>query len=565
MFPSPRQPFPRSLLVAGWILLAALPLGYIALTSIECSRNIVFWDEFDTALALILRMDAGADWKEMLQRLFAVNNEHRTVTSRLLFAVSYWLTGTVNFHVIGAIGNLFLVGACTILVMAVKTWDGRIRMGVVLAYLLFQLEHFESFLWSGASIDHFQVVMLVVGAIACLARATRGSVVAAALLGLMATFTLAHGTLVWPIGAGLLWHQRRWKHFAAWGASGAVVIAAFLHGFEFNPGHHITDVANRHVVTILVYWLALLGGPLTLGDAGFAPWPGAVLLAGLGIVVAHGAMSRQPVALLSAAFAVTALGMVAVGRSEIAGAEINSRYLVLGALAWALLIFMLLEFVTTPERPFRPLVWLMPALAAFNVSANLKYAPLVDGYVEVRDRAATSFMHHGVDGRGLTRLHPKDHHAEIILKMAEERGVYRLPPVSLPAEFPRATLSPGIIAHFDEVVVNDRAVTLGGWAMRRGKRSERGQVYVVLDSATSKLVFSTVTLQRPDVAKAYHEPDWRLAGFRAVIERARLPAEDFTVGVLIADGPTAEFIMTANRIQLAPATEAKAVPLSHGP
>jgi len=43
---------------------------------------------------------------------FHSNNEHRMVTSRLMFAASYWLTGTVNFHVIGAIGNLFLVGAC---------------------------------------------------------------------------------------------------------------------------------------------------------------------------------------------------------------------------------------------------------------------------------------------------------------------------------------------------------------------------------------------------------------------------------------------------------------------
>jgi hypothetical protein len=64
-----------------------------------------------------------------------------------------------------------------------------------------------------------------------------------------------------------------------------------------------------------------------------------------------------------------------------------------------------------------------------------------------------------------------------------------------------------------------------------------------------------LTLQRPDVARAYQQPKWRLCGFRAVIGRNRLPAEDFEVGVLIRDGDEAEFVMTKNRLQLAPAKD----------
>jgi hypothetical protein len=290
-----------------------------------------------------------------------------------------------------------------------------------------------------------------------------------------------------------------------------------------------------------------------------------VLLIGLGVVVARGAMTREPVAVFSALFAVGALGLVAFGRSEIAGPEINSRYMVLGALAWSLLIFILLEFGARSERPFRQLVWLVPALAAFNLAANLRFAPLAEGFIEVRDRAATSFMQFGEDGRGITRLHPQERHADIILKMAEERGVYRLPPVSHPAQFPRATEAPHIVAYLDELLVNERAITAGGWAMRPGKESRRGQVYLVLRSAQSTLYFSTVTLLRPDVAKAYNEPKWRRSGFRAVIERSRLPAEDFDVGVLIADGDAAEFIMTRNRLLLASGAAARAVHITTVP
>jgi hypothetical protein len=556
-----RKPFSaHSFVLILWIVLAAIPAVYIGAKVIAASRNIVFWDEFDTALALILRIDEGADWRELLQRFFVINNEHRTLTSRLLFAASYWLTGTINFHVIGAIGNLFLVGACAILITAVKSTERRIRLGVILAFLMFQLEHFESFFWSGSSIDHFQVVTLAVGAIAALARKSRPSLILAIALGFLATFTLAHGTLVWPVGVCLLAHQRRWNDLAGWCACGVIVGALFLHGFQFNPAHHVSDIGGRSAGKVFGYWLALLGAPLTLGDAGFAPWPGALLLAGLVLVAARGAMEREPVAMFSALFAVGALGMVAFGRSELAGGDINSRYMVLGALAWALLIFILIEFASRPEHPWRPLVAVLPALAVFNVSANLKFAPLVDGFVEVRDRAATSFMQYGEDGRGILRLHPKDHHAAIILKQAAERGIYRLPTVTHPADFPDARVNPEIITHLDELVVNDLAVTAGGWAMISGRESKRGQIYVVLRSANHTLVFSTVTLQRPDVAKAYGEPGWRLSGFRAVIERARLPAEDFVVGVLIANGDQAEYLMTPNQIHLMPGKPARAIP-----
>ena len=543
----------------GWILLAAVPVAYIATKVVISSRNIVFWDEFDTALDLILRINGGADWHELMQRFFAVNNEHRTVTSRLMFAASYWLTGTVNFHVIGAIGNLFLVGACATLIAAVRGCERRVRLGVVLAFILFQLEHFENFLWSGASIDHFQVVMLAVGAIAALARGSRRALLLAILLGLLATFTLAHGSLVWVVGAGLLWHQRRWNPLATWCACGVVVVATFLHGFEFNPGHHISDLGLKSAGHVAHYWLALLGGPLTLGDAGFAPLPGLVLLAGLGVLLAKGALAREPVAMTSAIFAVGALALVAFGRAEIAGAEINSRYLVLGGLAWALLIFMLLELGSDPQKPFRLLACVVPAMVAFNVSANLKFAPLAEGFIEVRDRAATGFKQYGEDGRGISRLHPQEGHADALLKLAAERGVYHLPRVSHEATFPHPTENKHIITYIDELIVNDRAITAGGWAMLPGKVSKRGQVYLVLRSERTTLYYSTVTLQRPDVAAAYKEPRWRLSGFRAVVGRNRLPAEDFEVGVLIADGDKTEYLMTANRLHLAPGKEAAAV------
>jgi hypothetical protein len=52
------------------------------------------------------------------------------------------------------------------------------------------------------------------------------------------------------------------------------------------------------------------------------------------------------------------------------------------------------------------------------------------------------------------------------------------------------------------------------------------------------------------VAAATKHPDWRLSGFRFALRRDRLPTGEFQVGLLIDDGDTPEYVMTAHRLQL---------------
>src|SRR5205085_1198452 len=94
---------------AFWLIVAAIPVGYLATRVMAGTQNIVFWDEFDAVLAFVLRLDAGMDGREWLHRLFALDSEHRTVMSRIIFTLLYALTGHVNFNVISAIGNASLV------------------------------------------------------------------------------------------------------------------------------------------------------------------------------------------------------------------------------------------------------------------------------------------------------------------------------------------------------------------------------------------------------------------------------------------------------------------------
>jgi hypothetical protein len=528
-------------------VLALVPVAWVGLTVAASTRNIVYWDEFDTALDLLLALDTGVDARGFFERIFAINNEHRMITSRLLFAFSWWTTGTVDFNVIGAIGNLFLVALCVTLLVAAGTLERRVRLGVVLAALMFQLGHYENLLWSGASIDHFQVVMLAVAAIVGLVRGTHPGFAIAGVLAVLASFTLAQGLVIWPVGALMLWQARRRGACWIWLGLAAMTGLAYFQGFEVNSGHQI---ANQTGLThVLLYWLSLLGAPLAFGHGMLAPYAGALLLAGIVWLGLRGGWRNEPVMLPVALYCVGALALIAIGRAEVAGGQLQSRYMVLSALAWVTLLFGGLEYATHPLRPWRVLVACLPVLAAFNVASNHRFAPAVESFVEGRDEAALRYKQYRQMGKSQFRLYPVPARAEMLLAATTRRGLYELPRMCERVDIPGAQPSGRIAYHIDEVHGQTPGAYISGWAVIPGETSRPGEIHLVLRSPTSDLILTTVPKTRPDVVAAHGKPEWRDSGFRFAVDRSRLPAEELQIGILIKRGRNVEYIMTEHRFR----------------
>jgi hypothetical protein len=152
---APRPSAPARLVVPGLLALAALPVAHMVIRTLLVIRNAAYWDEIETVLDFLLKLSASTGSHDTLTQLFALNNEHRMMTSRLIVAVGYWLTGTVNLAVLGLIGNLFLCGIGAILIATAGQVVRRLQFTVLFACAMFQLQHFENFFWPGASIDHF--------------------------------------------------------------------------------------------------------------------------------------------------------------------------------------------------------------------------------------------------------------------------------------------------------------------------------------------------------------------------------------------------------------------------
>lgn len=537
----------------GWLALAIIalaPVFFVLLEAALATRNIAYWDEFDTALVFAFRLNDGVTASGFLKQLFALNNEHRMVTSRLITALYYWATGTVNFSFLTFVGNATIVVLCGVLVAAAGTLARRLRIAVLLGFLLFHLGHYENFFWSGSSIDHFQVVLLAGASVVALARGTSVAVVLGGALSFLATFTLTHGFMIWPVGALMLALDRRWTHLGIWLAFGVATTLGFLLGFQVNASHQFAGLSLSGVGNIIHYWLRLLGSGLALGVDVVSPWLGVFLLAGLAWLTALGFWRREPIAFWLACFVVGALGAIAVGRTVQSGGIVHSRYLVLSGLGWAMLGFMLLEQWTRPKRPFRALLRILPLLVAFNGLANYKFAGLADLWREGRDRAAARYQQLGADGKGTFRLYPSPQRSTDLLNEAEQRGVYRMPPLCPPRSFPNVKPSARIFYSVDEMTVSPRAAFIAGWAAIRGVPSRRNTIHVVLRSEKELHVFATINVTRHDVAAAEKSEQWLHSGFRFVQRRELLPSGEYQLGFLVTTAEGPELIMSAHRLNL---------------
>jgi hypothetical protein len=546
-----RPTYPRGISALLLLGIALLPVAYMLARGLLASRNLAYMDDIDGTLMLLIRLHDGPSWSELIGWLFEVANEHRMVTSRLLVMVSYWLTGTVNFNVIGVIGNVFLCGLCALLIRTAGARERQWTMALLLAGLLFQLEHFENFFWSGSSIDHFQVPLLAAGAIVLLSRGTRLAGMGASVLAVMASFTLAHGLLVWPVGALLLVFDRRWRHLAAWLALAVAVGALYFSSFQPNTEHHIDVFSLGGVVRIFRYWFELLGAPLALGERALARVLGAGLAVLLGWQIWSVGLRRERISLPLALWAVGSLGLVAVGRANLVDGMLSSRYYVLGALAWALAILIELQRRRNESRPCRFMVGLVPALVIFNLAANLKFSGAAQRWIADRDTAAANFVRLGRDGTGPTSLHPLPDHSTRVIRQAERIGVFEMPRQSQVCPDPMVRPGSNLVGVVDRVAADENMVTIDGWAAIAGRAARPGEVQVVLRSAHAQLALTTATVVRPDLVAAFPKEHWRDAGFRFQLRRWLLPPDSYQVGLLIPAASGAELVLTGQRLELA--------------
>lgn len=531
-------------------LFAAISVAVVVLQVALHLRNIPFWDEVDGVLANLPRIDLSQPWPDAPANLFALQNEHRTFTSNLLFATVYRLTGTLNFAALAVLGNLYLLLACAVLIERAGAWTRALRLAAIFGLLLIHLQHHESLFWAGSSIDHFHIVLLAVAAFAALTLQTRLGLLGAILFGLLGTYTLAHGFAIWPVGAVVLAAQRRWRGLALWCGIAAAAVACYLPGFAVNPAHHVE--VSAHLGRVLPYWLALLGATPAVSHLGLAPWCGAALLGAVGWLAWRGGWRAEPLAAAVVTFCILALALVAVGRTGVSGGILlPSRYCVLSALAWALTVWVWLEHeLARPVVRWRPIAAVGVMLIAVNLALNVRFWDEGARFARQREDSAQWFhYYHTLEGAPFA-LYPRATQADRIFRAAAERGIYTLPNPSGPVAIASAQPVDHIRYVFDELKADGDNVYVRGWAFVPERAADSGEIHIVFQSADARRVYKALSVARPDVAAAFHDERVAQSGFRLVLPRRELPRDSLAVGVLFTRaGAPAEFALSAQRLE----------------
>jgi hypothetical protein len=202
--------------------------------------------------------------------LWAQHNEHRIIFPQLIMLLLARLTHW-NIHYELAVNITFALGIFAVFAYQVKI-TGR-RRGVArlpgaipaISLIVFSISQFENWLW-GWQLQMFLNLLAVAGGIVLLANDPFRwwKFAAAALLGIVATYSFANGALFWPIGLLLLLivktgAGKRRAATAGWILIGALTLGTYFHHYQKPEYHPSLNLIFKTPVEYAVFVFKYLG------------------------------------------------------------------------------------------------------------------------------------------------------------------------------------------------------------------------------------------------------------------------------------------------------------------
>jgi hypothetical protein len=248
--------------------------------------NVPFWDEWDELSVVPKALGGALDFAS----LFAQQNEHRPITSRL---VSILLAKTSRLNLV----HEMYLGFATSFLSLILIWRMLIRalkdranaligpLTIVSSLLLFWTVAWENWTWGIASFQYLSAVFWAVLAVWGFTgwRGKRGVMIGSAATAL-AIYTTGHGFalipvgLLWLLASGMADKRVRWLHVSAFGMVALGCTALYLRNYH-SPGFYSQTLPRVRPLQIALYVITYIGSPFwttkwgvasTLGSLGIA-------------------------------------------------------------------------------------------------------------------------------------------------------------------------------------------------------------------------------------------------------------------------------------------------------
>jgi len=364
---------PRSRLGLALVL---APLGLQALAVHLLGVNTLVWDEF-YYMPFIRLVREGGNW---LPWLWVQHNEHRVIPMKLAMALlaplTRWST-KAEMYLSVLLAGLVVLGLWR---LYRRAGGESLLLFAPVSWLVCSLSQYQNMLY-GMMMCHYFTLAGVVWAFVLLARRTVPGLIAAIFCGLVASFSIANGLLVWPVGLALLlaWGGHRGLT-AAWTVSSVAATAGYFYRFQMPGGAPPLSHDLRGLYRVVSFGTAALGAPI---GAGSVDWSRAAGLAVTAVALAiawrwlrEGRERLRQEALPGALilFALLSCGMIAVGRAAYAIPPLESRYIAYSSLA-LMGIYLIITLWSRRKEAAAGRIWmagatslLIPGLIAANLS-----------------------------------------------------------------------------------------------------------------------------------------------------------------------------------------------------
>jgi len=536
----------RLLIIACLIILpAVLALFFIK----KYAVNVSIWDD----LQFVPLFDKLYTGHLSFGDLFAQHNEHRLFFPYLLML----LLGVITHHntIVECYFSLFLLCLISYVFFRAHTRTFGTKVTALAAFipivwLIFSLRQSVNFIW-GFQMQFFVLILFFLLAIYLLATSSSLSwrFALSVASGVVCTFSMGNGLLVWPIGLILiLWIRQSQprelrrsylKMAAIWCLVGIVAVMAYFIGYHDLNQHTQMQYLIQHPWSSLQYFLAALGSLTYTPIYQIAAVVTGLLLFFLyiytGVTMVRQTKAR-PYTVLSLSlilFTLLSFVLMTVSRSFFLGTTdaVASRHATVTILGIVGLYMALIssEAKHVNVKPFllgffTSLTILGIALSSY--SAIKEEGPLLRNsgnwaaYVLSTYKVQSDENMHG--------LFPWDSHtaregAEILEKY--RLNVFSRPslkpddliPVAGSTEFGIESINDLQLSQQNPSIINlspqKETVTIWGWAVDQEAKNTAGGVFISIDGQID--IPTMYGGDRPDVAARFGESHYRFSGFRA--------------------------------------------------
>ncbi len=283
-----KQPLASVLIPA---ILIMLPVAIFYGVLFHFITDLPALDDYDAVLGFLNRIvQVKGTTAKFGALLAAQHNEYKLFFGHGVEWGQVGLLGHVNFTQLCVLGDIAVLALALILwsmfIPGRKDLSKRLAFFVPVAWLLFQLQYWETLDWAMASLQNLWVIVFSLGAIRCLLRPSRKAYAGALLLYALAVAASGNGFLLLPVGVLILAMRRRLVRASGWLAASAVCIAAYAYRYNTissqSPSHGSVFATLFHLRPD--YAIAFVGNAGAIGGAGSSTI-GAGISIGLGTVL----------------------------------------------------------------------------------------------------------------------------------------------------------------------------------------------------------------------------------------------------------------------------------------